>query len=316
MKKRVLFYLLIASSLFGSSQSVQIIKQGNLFGISLRNENADEIKRIEPAYEELYIYTKSSFGGMSLGEMYLSSKLWNDTEFVETPIDPNDLSRTKIDTFITDARAHIPGKLIIAKRAGKWGLINFNGEEVSAFDKDEIYPMRSKAIVGLKAADAPYLVFIKNEVIHIVNQGGEILADEKTLPKYFNKRSKDVLLDGLEISYFGDYLLVNQGGTLFDTLINVPAVKKTVKGKTKIVMQAYKYANFCYRGGNFNVWQYSTQSYLFPTWQKNIDIILQDVAGNNFFEALDVRNYNSIFKFQTNNQMALVPGKILFQPRN
>ncbi len=316
MKKRVLFYLLIASSLFGSSQSVQIIKQGNLFGISLRNENADEIKRIEPAYEELYIYTKSSFGGMSLGEMYLSSKLWNDTEFVETPIDPNDLSRTKIDTFITDARAHIPGKLIIAKRAGKWGLINFNGEEVSAFDKDEIYPMRSKAIVGLKAADAPYLVFIKNEVIHIVNQGGEILVDEKTLPKYFNKRSKDVLLDGLEISYFGDYLLVNQGGTLFDTLINVPAVKKTVKGKTKIVMQAYKYANFCYRGGNFNVWQYSTQSYLFPTWQKNIDIILQDVAGNNFFEALDVRNYNSIFKFQTNNQMALVPGKILFQPRN
>ncbi len=316
MKKRVLFYLLIASSLFGSSQSVQIIKQGNLFGISLRNENADEIKRIEPAYEELYIYTKSSFGGMSLGEMYLSSKLWNDTEFIETPIDPNDLSRTKIDTFITDARAHIPGKLIIAKRAGKWGLINFNGEEVSAFDKDEIYPMRSKAIVGLKAADAPYLVFIKNEVIHIVNQGGEILVDEKTLPKYFNKRSKDVLLDGLEISYFGDYLLVNQGGTLFDTLINVPAVKKTVKGKTKIVMQAYKYANFCYRGGNFNVWQYSTQSYLFPTWQKNIDIILQDVAGNNFFEALDVRNYNSIFKFQTNNQMALVPGKILFQPRN
>ncbi len=316
MKKRVLFYLLIASSLFGSSQSVQIIKQGNLFGISLRNENADEIKRIEPAYEELYIYTKSSFGGMSLGEMYLSSKLWNDTEFIETPIDPNDLSRTKIDTFITDARAHIPGKLIIAKRAGKWGLINFNGEEISAFDKDEIYPMRSKAIVGLKAADAPYLVFIKNEVIHIVNQGGEILADEKTLPKYFNKRSKDVLLDGLEISYFGDYLLVNQGGTLFDTLINVPAVKKTVKGKTKIVMQAYKYANFCYRGGNFNVWQYSTQSYLFPTWQKNIDIILQDVAGNNFFEALDVRNYNSIFKFQTNNQMALVPGKILFQPRN
>ena len=316
MKKRVLFYLLLASSLLGSSQSVQIIKQGNLFGISLRNENADEIKRIEPAYEELYIYTKSSFGGMSLGEMYLSSKLWNDTEFIETPIDPNDLSRTKIDTFITDARAHIPGKLIIAKRAGKWGLINFNGEEISAFDKDEIYPMRSKAIVGLKAADAPYLVFIKNEVIHIVNQGGEILADEKTLPKYFNKRSKDVLLDGLEISYFGDYLLVNQGGTLFDTLINVPAVKKTVKGKTKIVMQAYKYANFCYRGGNFNVWQYSTQSYLFPTWQKNIDIILQDVAGNNFFEALDVRNYNSIFKFQTNNQMALVPGKILFQPRN
>lgn len=316
MKKRVLFYFLLVSSFLGSSQSVQIIKQGNLFGISLRNENADEIKRIEPAYEELYIYTKTSFGGMSLGEMYFSSKLWNDTEFIETPIDPNDLSRTKIDTFITDARAHIPGKLIIAKRAGKWGLINFNGEEVSAFDKDEIYPMRSKAIVGLKAADAPYLVFIKNEVIHIVNQGGEILVDEKTLPKYFNKRSKDVLLDGLEISYFGDYLLVNQGGTLFDTLINVPAVKKTVKGKTKIVMQAYKYANFCYRGGNFNVWQYSTQSYLFPTWQKNIDIILQDVAGNNFFEALDVRNYNSIFKFQTNNQMALVPGKILFQPRN
>lgn len=316
MKKRVLFYLLLVSSFLGSSQSVQIIKQGNLFGISLRNENADEIKRIEPAYEELYIYTKTSFGGMSLGEMYFSSKLWNDTEFVETPIDPNDLSRTKIDTFITDARAHIPGKLIIAKRAGKWGLINFNGEEVSAFDKDEIYPMRSKAIVGLKAADAPYLVSIKNGAIQIINQGGDTLADDKTLPSYFKNRSKDVLLDGLEISYFGDYLLVNQGGTLFDTIIKVPAVKKTVNGKTKTITAAYQYVQFCYRGGNFNVWQYSTQSYLFPTWQKNIDIILQDVAGNNFFEALDVRNYNSIFKFQTNNQMALVPGKILFQPRN
>ncbi|OYU96972.1 MAG: hypothetical protein CFE21_01400 [Bacteroidetes bacterium B1(2017)] len=312
MKKYLSLYTLLLITLFAHADYIKINKNGNLSGLTLYSDRGTELKTLEAQYEELMIYTNVRIGGINLGERYFSSANWNDTEFVDTPIDPNDMSITRSDTIVNDTKNYIPGKLILAKKGGKWGIISIDGVEKHPFNLEAIYPINSKSLVNSKEIDAPHLAVMEQGKLAIMDQNGTKTATDSILPNYFKKCSKELLMDALEVSYFGDYLLINEGGILFDTVVKVPAIRKTVNGKLKVIAASYSYHQFWYRGGKFNVWQISTQTMLFPTSHKNIEIHLQDATGSDFFEPLNVRNYKSILKFQENNHLGLTPSKINF----
>lgn len=307
-----LIYILLCN--LSQAQYVKALWKDNLIGLHVVNDAGAEIKRLEPAYEDIEVYTRARFS--TFGEMYINVQFFNDTEFIENPIDPSDYTRTKIDTIVSDSKLYFPGKLVLAKKAGKYGLITMDGEEKAPFNFDAIYPLNAKSMQMVNQQLSPFFLAAEKGKLQILDQTGKFLVPDEKIPAYFKNRNKDLCIDALEISYFGDYFLVNEGGTLFDTIIKVPAVKKVVNGKTKIVTPAYQYSQFWYKGGKFNVWQFSTNSWVFPEAHKNVEIYFQDDKGNNYFESLNVRSLNSIYKFQENSKLGLVPAKISFVPKD
>jgi hypothetical protein len=312
MKKLFLLFSLVMSLSQAKSQSVEILTQSNKLGLQVLNYNNTVYKRIEPIYEELRIYTNMSFGGISLGEQYQDAKYWSDTEYVETPIDPDDLNKTKIDTFVNTMRPYFHGKLVQAKKNGKWGLIDFDGKEILPFVYNDMMAFKSSTILPYKKEALPYIVLFGSDQTQMVNQQGELVLDGSVLPTSFKNLNNERKLDVLAICYFGDYLLVNEGGRLYDTLIKVPAVRKTVNGKTKLISAAYKYNRYYFVGGKMNVWQFSTQKFLYAEPKYLLEVHFKDESGADYYEALNVRNYNSILKFTENSGLNLIPAKIEF----
>jgi hypothetical protein len=313
MKKLFLLVLLtIVLSHFGQAQYVKALRKGNLIGLNVVNDAGAEIKRLEPAFEDIEVYTRPRF--VTFGEVYVNVQFFNDTEFIEVPIDPSDYTRTKTDTIVSDSKLYFPGKLVLAKKGGKWGLITIDGEEKAPFDFEAIYPLNAKSMQMVNQQLSPFFLTVNQGKLQILDQTGSILVPDEKIPSYFKNRNKDLTIDAMEISYFGDYFLVNEGGTLFDTIIKVPAVKKVVNGKTKIITPAYQYSQFWYKGGKLNVWQFSTNNWVFPEAHKNVEIYFQDDKGTNYFESLNVRSLPSIYKFQENSKLGLVPARIVFVP--
>lgn len=306
----VLFFI----SLIGSSfaQNVKPIKEGNLYGLEILDQQNFPVSKIRPLYDELEIFSKLSIGGVSLGTSYVNTRMWNDTEFIEVPIDPNDLSLTKTDTFVKDIRLMVEGTNVLAKKAGKWGLLNQVGEVLIPFEFDKFDYIRSTALVQTEPASSPYLIAFKEGKFSIYNQKGTLILGQELIPNHFQQRPAQETLDMLEFSYFGDYIIIPEGAVLVDSLIKVPAKKQN----NKIIAQAYSYHVYFYRGGNLNVWQASTGKMLFEKAPKNLEIHFQDINGTDYYEPLNVRNNKSILTFLENNSNKLVPQKITFIPIN
>ena len=106
-----LIYILLCN--LSQAQYVKALWKDNLIGLHVVNDAGAEIKRLEPAYEDIEVYTRARFS--TFGEMYINVQFFNDTEFIENPIDPSDYTRTKIDTIVSDSKLYFPGKLVLAK---------------------------------------------------------------------------------------------------------------------------------------------------------------------------------------------------------
>jgi hypothetical protein len=294
MNKIIPLFLLFLVTWSAQSQTVQGLHKGKLTGAIFFDENGKETNRIEPIYEALEVYVSNQIGGIYLGEGYIESRNWMDSEFVEVPIDPNDLERIRVDTIVKLQRAYHVGKPIIGKKDGKYGLLSQQGNILMAFEYSRILP--SIELVGYQnAAQKPLLLMQKGTQYSLVDAGLTPIIKENQFPSYFDKLSRKA--EALELMVFGDYLLVNEGGVLTDSIVKVPAKKKTVKGKLVIKEKAYSYPVYYYKGGNFNVLNLKTGTLLWPVSKADILITASDVDGKALFENLNPRNINSVFNY-------------------
>ncbi len=312
MKKIFCLVTLLGLFISAHSQAVKPIKEGNFTGLEILDQQNFPVSKIRPIYDELEVFSRLNLGGISLGNSYVSTRMWNDTEFIEVPIDPNDPSKTVTDTFVKDIRFMVEGTNIWAKKAGKWGLVNTAGEVLIPFEYEKYDYVRSMALVSTEPGSFPYLLAFKEGKFSIFNQKGTLILAQEFIPTHFFQKPTQETLDMLEFSYFGDYIITTEGATLVDSLVKVPAKKQN----NKIVAQAYSYHVYFYRGGKLNVWQASTGKLLFEKAPKNLEIHFQDEKGTDYFEPLNVRSFKSIEKFLENNSNKLVPQKISFIPQD
>lgn len=294
MNKIIPLFLVFLVTWSAQSQTVQGLHKGKLTGAIFFDENGKESNRIEPIYEVLEVYVRNQIGGLYLGDGFIDSRNWMDSEYVEVPIDPNDLSRFRVDTFVNLQRAYYVGKPIIVKKDGKYGLINQQGNTLMALDYNSILP--SIEIVGYQNANQkPLLLMQKGTQFTLYDASLTPIIKEIQFPNYFGKLSRKA--EALELMLFGDYLLVNEGGILTDSIVKVPAKKETVKGKVVIKEKAYSYPVYYYKGGNFNVLNLKTGTLLWPVSKPDILITALDVDGKALFENLNPRNINSVFNY-------------------
>lgn len=314
MKKLISIFLLCALFINVQAQFVEITHSGNLCGFKINDSKGNLIKEVAPQYEELRFYVSIRMGGVALGENYHSSAYWNDTEYVEVPVDPNDLSKVKVETIINTTRVLIGNQLVMAKKGGKWGLIDLGGQEIVPCQNDEIWVFKSRMQKPFDAEAYPHLVLFKGKEKQLVTQKGKVVLAPTDFPPYFANLSYDRSMDVLEMTFFGENMLINNGGILVDSVVKMPAVKKTEKGKTTIVSETYTIQKFYFYGGTFSVLNLTTQTKLFPEGQKNIAVHFSDEAERDYFEPLNPRSFSSIQKFQENNSLGLTPYQISFKP--
>lgn len=280
------------------AQTAEGIQKGKWVGVQFYDDNERKVSQIAPIYDEIYVYVKTQIGGMYLGDGFIESRLWHDSEYIEVPIDPNDPTLTKVDTFIHHQRAYHVNKPIIAKKDGKYGILDEKGNVLLGFEHNSY--LAGMDILGYQyAAQKPLVLLQKGNSQTLYDAKLNIILSEAQFPAYFQKLTRKE--EALQLMLFGDYLLLNEGGIIADSVVKVPAKKETVKGKVVVKDKAFSYSVYYYKGGNFNVLNLKTGSMIWPTAKPEIFITAFDKEGNVHFENLNPRNINSIFHFQSSS---------------
>jgi hypothetical protein len=280
------------------AQMVKGVQKGKLVGVIFYDANDKEVNRIEPAYEEIQVYVKTQIGGINLGVGFVESRYWHDSEYIEVPIDPNDPTLTRVDTFIHFQRAYHVNKPIIAKKDGKYVIINEKGNELLGLEHTSYFA--SMDLIGYQNdAQKPLLLMQNGNKLTLYDASLKVILTDAQLPNNFSKLSRKE--EALALLLFGENLLVNEGGLLVDSIIKVPAKKETVKGKVVIKEKAYSYPVYEYKGGKFNVLNLQTGALLWPESKADILITAFDENGKPHFENLNPRNINSIILFQNSS---------------
>lgn len=310
MKKLLLTFLSALLLLSLSAQTVEPIENGKLFGVQFLNENGNKIQRIEPTYEDIMVYVKNRIGNFDLGNSFTPARFWHDTEFIEVPIDPNDPSKVETDTIVSNFRYYHPGKLVMAKMNGKWGGLSESGSTIIPFEYESFAEYNWANWSNFGSERLPVIFLTKGKEQTLIDAKGEVVIRPEQFPPYFSNLSRKI--DALEISFFGDFLLINEGGVLADSLIKVPAEKEVVKGKTIIKAPSHTFSVYTYKYGRFNVLNLKTGDKLWAEPKKNIEIKFKDPNNVELYESLNPRSLPSIEKYSTNRGLGITPTSIEF----
>ncbi len=276
------FYSKSIDSSFSSQvqHQVRIINQNNKVGYTVENDSGQVLWSIEPEYDFLQLYVSTHLSGILLGDNYCDSRNWNDTEFIEIPIDPNEPTITRVDTIVMDMKTFYPERLVIAKKNGKWGFLYSNGKEAVPFIYDSIVMSN----FHLLSHDASYFSLVKNNRVSILNKKNEIVLGEEMFMQYYPNLSLGAQLDLIEIAFYGDRLVLQQGGKFIDSTVYVKAKTASYmeRGKKKkMIVPAWNYKSYFFRGGKYNILNLKTGELQFKDWQ---DKILVKFTSNTTFK--------------------------------
>ncbi len=293
-----------------SGQTVKAFKEGSLYGVQFLDNEEKVIKIIRPQFEDLAMMVKTRIGGVDLGEGYLSCRFWSDTEFIEVPIDPNDPEKVVVQLEVNDRKIYLPKKPIMAKLNGKWGLINEEGLLLKPHVYDEIIDLSKNKWEGITEERLPLLLLSNGKELSLIDALDITIIKPQQFPPYFGGLKRKA--DAIELCYFGNYLLINEGGVLADSIIKVPAVKVQENGKTVVKEPAYSYSIYVYKKGKFNVLNLNTGNMLWEKSRNNVEITLKDGEGNPYFESLNPRIPKSVGKYQENLRLGINPAVVEF----
>jgi len=310
MKKITFFCAFVLIICNAQAQYVKKVQDGKFVGLSFLTDDSKEYKQLKGNYEDLAVFTRVTIGGVTIFNGYNSCNYLADTEYFEVPIDPNDPTKTRIDTMINESKSFDPTKPILAKKAGKWGFINEDGAVLMPYEYDSYLQHNNDDFQNFDVNKKPFILLTKGTQSKLIDAQLQTIISESQFPAYFNGLKRKV--DALELCFFGDYLLINEGGSIVDSLIKVPAVKEVVKGKTVVKIKAYSYSAYVYKGGMFNVLNLKTGSILWPVAKTNIQIKFKDQEGKEYYESLNPRVLKSIFKYQENLGLNITPAQIEF----
>lgn len=310
LTRNLLLFVALFSVISVSGQTVKAFKEGNLYGVQFLDNEDKVVKIIRPQFEDLAMMVKSRIGGVDLGEGYLSCRFWCDTEFIEVPIDPNDPEKVVVQLEVNDKKMYLPKKPIMAKLNGKWGLINEDGLLLKPHEYDEMLDLSQAKWEGIIEERLPLLLLTKGKEMSLIDALDITLIKPQQFPSYMSGLKRKA--DALELCYFGNFLLINEGGVLFDSIIKVPAVKVQENGKTVIKEPAYSYGIYIYKKGKFNVLNLNTGERLWTQSRNNVEILLKDGEGKPYFEALNPRIPKSVSKYQENLRLGITPASVEF----
>jgi hypothetical protein len=304
-------YLLLSLVTFSASgQTVKVLQEGNLFGVQFLDREDRVVKIIQPVYEDVAMYVKTQIGGVDLGKGYLSCRFWSDTEYVEVPIDPNDPEKVVVEVIVNDKKAYIENRPIMVKQKGKWGLIKEDGSVIRPIEYNDMKDMQGFKWEGITEERLPLMLLQKDKELTLIDAFDIPVIAPQWFPPYMAGLKRKV--DAMELFYFGNYLLVNEGGTMADTLIKVPAVKAKENGKMVVKEPAYSYEVYIYKRGKFNVINLATGKKLWEKSKTNLEIVFKDNAGNPYFESLNPRIPKSVNAYQSNIGLGITPAQIEF----
>ncbi|MDZ4668472.1 MAG: hypothetical protein SGJ00_11410 [bacterium] len=292
------------------AQYVKKIQDGKFVGVSFLTNDLIEYKQLKGNFEDIAVFVHFSINGVYLGESYTSCNLLNDTEFLEVPFDVNDPSKTKVETIITETKSFNPTKPILVKKGGRWGFVNEDGAEMMPCEYEEYLQYSNGAWNNIGSDRKPLILMTRGVESKLVDAQLQPIISESQFPAYFSGLKRKG--DALELCFFGDYILVNQGGSIYDSLIKVPAVKEVVKGKTVVKEKAYSYTTYVYKGGKFNVINLQSGLPLWPVAKTNIQVKFKDQEGKEYFESLNPRSLKSISTYEENLRLGITPAQIEF----
>ncbi len=270
MKHLLFAILLFAAVRVDAQEYVRFINDGHQTGCVFQNDSGRVLRKIEPVYDFLEVEVEVNLAGVR-SVFYHDPRYCCDTEYIEVPIDPKDFTITRVDTIINDTKMIVPGKLIIAKKNGSWGLLYQDGRIALPFNYDSIEICDSH--FGYEYGY--FICLIKNKRVSIISQHLERILSEELFKQYYPNLSLKEQLDVLKIAFYGHQLVVNQGGKFIDTTIHVKAKTSLVKipgsnQKKEVTEPASDHQEYFFRGGKFNVLNTHSGKLQFATWQNKL----------------------------------------------
>jgi len=278
------------------AQRSTVIKAQGKFGLeSLDSYGRKMQPAIPPVYDLLYVpATGVATNKLAMGSLYLSVKNWVDTDFVETPTDPNDPTITKIDTIVNFDKLVEIRKTIIAYKENKCGLIDFSGNVKAPLEYDSIKVFDGNYyLLDRERADQPYMLLYKSGNFSVCDNQGKMLIPADFSPILNLKLSAAAKLKVLEFGFFDKFIIVGDGAqVLTQTFYDTTFVKvKTAKGlKNQKLISSYEYTYLA--GGKYNFYDITLSNYSSPKWCREIVI---DAGANNKGEPMIIKFTDPVF---------------------
>ena len=294
--KNLCVFLFLVIGFHVQAQKLKTTYKENLVGFNYYNDDEVYLSSLAPNYQDLYAFVKTSLGDVFINTFYGNCRELCDTEFIDVSKDPNDPSLTKTDTIPYCYKTYFPDKPILAKQNNKWGLINHQGKILLPLHFDEV----SFISKDCYSRHNNRFLFKKGETYTLMDDENNLLIDASQFPQYFNQLKRKE--QALQISLFGNYLLVCEGGILADTfeIVINSDVKKTKSGYIETKRKSSKNNYYYYKGGKFNVINLSTGEFIWAEPKSNIEVSFTDNKNNKTFENLNPRNLQSIILYNYN----------------
>lgn len=285
MKKIISLIVLGHICLHSYAQKVKAVVNKNKVGAEFISNPGQADFTIPAIYDDLQMMVYSEVGNWILGKGYLSCKLWMDSTFYEVPTDPNNPAITRIDTVVNLTRRYLPDYAIVVRDAQKgWGLINRQAEPIEPLKHTYFKTYYPFAWNGIDTTQSPYLLFYDNHEFNLYSgHGKRVLTSQKIKAKELNE---ELMSEVLDLSYFGNYLVIPQGGEW-----------KQVATKNKDVKTGKPNLCTVYVGGGFQVLNLSNGKALFDKPMKNLSIQFYDDAGAAVVDAVNLRDAESVYTF-------------------
>lgn len=307
-----LLFLLLFISIASNAQRLRLLKSGDKYGYETTDKKGKPKFKVSPQFENYFIHAKLELAGVDLGNSYIDALNWIDTEFVEVPINIEVPTKTETDTILYEWRIYNPENLILAKKAGKWGIIKASGEIVRLFEYDSI--LLFPHFFG--SENGPLLVPFKDNKLSVVNQKNETILSTETMFKYYPYDGYKQY-EALGITFFNDMLLVQEPNTFELIKDQVKGIGSSINeaNDTNVYSYSYNYTYGIFRKGNFNVLLTKQNKLLFAKHQDQIWV--QFFSPNDIKINMDVCSYSSINQASVYYKTKQVPNlqiKFVTQP--
>lgn len=253
-----------------NAQHFRFIHNNDKVGYTIESDSGVLIWQIEPIYDFLSFPKQPNLNNKIEIEEYIDNITWSDTSYIL--FYPDDKDPTLImDSIVVSLTKKIDiHKKIIAKKNGKWGLLNANGTIALPFLCDSISIFQNK----IGSSNGPLFKTVTNKNLYILNQNNDTILNNALLRKYYPELSYLALLNLLEIALYDNHLVIQKEGVFVDSIIHYPQSSYINYLNEKVIVDPINDESYFFKGGKYNIVSIKSGKPIFKSWHGNIKIIL------------------------------------------